>query len=136
MDVPVVLPQDRRAGLPNLEGWLADPKYLFWETEDGVRSGTLTLRNGRQILLLSYGLALFDGCGGRDHAIETNVLGRSALVSQAREHVWSQVLWPVTEMGSTGRFGITGTFEGWAMVRLAESMELARVETVNFSKSC
>ena len=90
-------PQDRRAGLPTLEGWLADPKYLFWKTEEGVRSGTLTLRNGRQILILSYGIAVFDGCGGRDHAIETNVLARSALVSQAREHVWSQVLWPVRD---------------------------------------
>lgn len=136
MDVPVALPKDRMAGLPTLEGWLADPKYLYWETADGVRSGTLRLRKGRQILILSYGLAGFDGCGGRDHAIETNVLGRAALMSQAHEHVWSQVLWPVTETGSTGRFGITGTFEGWAMVRLAESMELARVEALDSNKSC
>lgn len=87
VDVPVVLPKDRTAGLPNLKGWLADPKYLYWETADEVRSGTLTLRKGRQILILSFGLAVFDGCGDRDHAIETNVLGRSALFSQAREHV-------------------------------------------------
>ena len=136
VDVPVVLPTDRMAGLPNLKGWLADPKYLYWETADEVRSGTLTLRKGRQIRILSYGRAVFDGCGGRDFAIETNVLGRSALLSQAREHVGSQVLWPVTETGSTGRFGITGTFEGWAMVRLAESMELARIAAMDFSKSC
>ena len=124
------------AGLPNLKGWLADPKYLYWATADEVRSGTLTLRKGRQILILSYGRAVFDGCGGRDHAIETNVLGRSALLSQVREHVWSEVLWPVTEKGSTGRYGITGTFDGWAMVRLAESMELARIEAMDLSKSC
>jgi len=136
VDVPVVLPKDRMAGLPNLEGWLADPKYVYWETEDGVSSGTITLRKERQILILSYGLAVFDGCGGRDHAIETNVLGHAALMSQAHEHVWSHVLWPVTEMGSTGRFGITGTFEGWAMIRLAESMELARVEAMDSNKSC
>lgn len=136
VDVPVVLPTDRMAGLPHLEGWLADPKYLYWETEDGVRSGTITLRKERQILILSYGLAVFDGCGGRDYAIETNVLSRSALVSQAHEHVWSHVLWPVTETGSTGRFGITGTFDGWAMIRLAESMELARVEAMDSNKSC
>jgi len=49
---------------------------------------------------------------------------------------WSQVLWPVTDTGSTGRFGITGTFEGWAMVQLAESMELARIEAMDSSKSC
>jgi len=67
------------AGLPNLEGWLADPKYLFWEVSHGVRSGTLKLRKDRQILILDYGRAVFDGCGGRDHAIETNVLGRPAL---------------------------------------------------------
>ncbi|MDQ3660842.1 MAG: hypothetical protein M3454_07275 [Actinomycetota bacterium] len=136
VDVPVVLPKDRMAGLPNLEGWLADPKYLSWERSHEVRSGTLTVRKGRQILILNYGRAVWDGCGGRDFAIETNVLGRPALMTQSRGHVWSQVLWPVTKAGSTGRYGITGTFEGWAMVRLAESMELARLEARNFNKSC
>ena len=38
--------------------------------------------------------------------------------------------------GFDGRFGITVTFEGWEMVRLAESMELARVEAMNVNKSC
>lgn len=136
VDVPVVLPHDKMAGLPNLRGWLADPKYLEWGTTDGVRAGTLTIRKGRQILILSYGLAGFDGCVSRDHAIETNVLGHPALLTQSREAVWSHLLWPVTKTGSTGRYGITGTFEGWVMVRLAESMELARLDALDTAKSC
>lgn len=136
VDVPVVLPRDGRAGLPSLEGWLADTKYLDWQTNDGIRTGTMKLRKGNQILILTYGLAGFDGCGGRDHAIETNVLGRPGLVTQAREHLWSHVIWPVTETGSTGRYGITGTFEGWAMVRLAESMEVARIRALDSHRGC
>lgn len=136
VDVSVVLPQDKAAGLPSLEGWLADPKYLDWRTEEGLRIGELRLIKGRQILLLSYGLAGFDGCGGRDHAIETEVLGQPALVSQASGHLWSQIIWPVTETGSTGRYDITGTFGGWQMVRFAESMELARLEAMEASKGC
>lgn len=136
VDVPVVLPRDRSAGLPNLKGWLADPKYLGWSTVEGVRAGSLKIQKGRQMLIISYGLAGFDGCGDRSHAIETNVLGRPGLVSQAREHLWSHVLWPVTRTGSTGRYGITGTFEGWAMVRFAESMESARLEALDHVKGC
>lgn len=136
VDVPVVLPRDRLAGLPNLKGWLADPRYLDWRTVDGVRAGGMTIRKGKQILILSYGLAGFDGCGDRTMAIETNVLGFPALATQAREHLWSFVLWPVTETGSTGRYGIRGTFDAVAMIRLAESMELARLEALDVEKSC
>lgn len=88
------------------------------------------------MLILSYGRATFDGCGGREHAIETNVAGRPALVSQSPKHIWSHVLWPVTSTGSTGRYGITGTFEGWQMVRFAESMELARLAALDTDRHC
>jgi hypothetical protein len=104
--------------------------------EEGIRTGTMTLRKGDQVLILSYGLATFDGCGDRSSAIETNVLGQPALVSQAREALWSHILWPVTKTGSTGRFGITGTFDGVAMVRLAESMESARLERMEMTRGC
>ena len=136
VDVPVVLPRDKFAGLPNLKGWLADPKYLDWRRVDGLRIGGLTLRKGRKILLLAYGMAGFDGCGDRDHAVETNVLGEPALLSQSPKHLWSQIMWPVTETGSTGRYGITGTFEGWQMIKFAESMELARLEATEVSRHC
>lgn len=136
VDVPVILPRNKLAGLPNLKGWLADPKYLDWRRVDGLRIGGMTLRKGRQILLLSYGLAGFDGCGDRSHAVETNVLGQPALLSQSPNLVWSQVMWPVTDTGSTGRYGIAGTFEGWQMVRFAESMELARLEAMEASRHC
>lgn len=136
VDVPVVLPRDKFAGLPNLKGWLADPKYLKWSRAGGNRIGGLKLLKGHRMLILSYGLAGFDGCGGRDFAIETNVLGQPALVTQASKHLWSHVIWPVTDKGSTGRYGITGTFEGWQMVKFAESMELARLEATEVSRHC
>lgn len=135
VDVPVVLPRDRMAGLPNLKGWLADPKYLDWNEVDGVRAGGMTIRKGREILILSYGLAGFDGCGDRTMAIETNVVGQPALVNPSGDR-WSTVIWPVTPKGSTGRYGISGTFEAVAMLRLAESMELARLEAMDVAKNC
>ncbi|MDQ4025409.1 MAG: hypothetical protein M3217_07955 [Actinomycetota bacterium] len=130
VDVPVVLP--RLAGVRNPREWRADPKYLDW----GAGAGGMTIRRGRQILILSYGRAGFDGCGDRTHAVETNVLGRPALVTQSPEHVWSHVLWPVTARGSTGRYGLAGTFTAWQIVRLAESMEAARVAARDHLGSC
>ncbi|MDQ4065252.1 MAG: hypothetical protein M3161_04325 [Actinomycetota bacterium] len=134
VDVPVVLPRDDVA-LPSLKGWLADPRYLEWNTVDGVRVGTLTIRKDKQILILSYGLAGFDGCGGRESAIETTVLDEPALVNPSSDR-WSTVIWPVTETGSTGRYGISGSFNAVMMLRLAESMELARLEAMDVTKSC
>lgn len=135
VDVPVVMPMDRMAGLPNYKGWLADPKYLDWNAVEGVHAGTLTLRKDKRILILSYGMAGFDGCGDRSSAIETNVVGQPALVNPSGDR-WSTVIWPVTETGSTGRYGISGTFDAVAMIRLAESMELARVVAKDSSKDC
>ncbi|MGI8775158.1 MAG: hypothetical protein ACR2KQ_09155 [Actinomycetota bacterium] len=83
-----------------------------------------------------HGAADLDGCGGRDHAIETNVLGQPALVSRARESMWSHIIWPVPPRGSTGRYGLVGTFEAWQLVRLTESMELARLEAESHHKGC
>ena len=135
LDVPVVLPADRMAGLPNLKGWLADPKYLEWRPESGVRTGTIRLVKKNQLLILSYGLAGFDGCGDRSMAIETDVLDQPALVIPSSDR-WSTIVWPVTESGSTGRFGISGTFNAVAMVRLAESMEQARAEAADSDEGC
>jgi hypothetical protein len=139
LDVPVVLPHDKFAGLPDLRGWRADPKYLDWTvSEEGVTAGQLELRKGRKILIVSYGLSGFDGCGGREMALRTDVLGQPALATDpgSSGRPWSSVIWPVTPTGSTGRFGLTGTFEAWKMVRLAESMERARLEAVEGPHGC
>ena len=135
VDVSVVLPRDRIAGLASLKGWLADPKYLDWNTVEGVRAGGLVIRKGKEILHLSYGLAGFDGCGDRSMAIETTVVDQPALVNPSGDR-WSTVLWPVTKTGSTGRYGISGTFQAAAMLRLAESMELARLEALDVDRGC
>ncbi len=136
VDVPVVLPRSAAAGLPNLKGWVADPKYLDWNEIDGVRAGGMTIRKDREILILSYGLASFDGCGDRSTSKETFVLGQPALISDSRGHVWSHVLWPVTPKGSTGRYGIAGTFDADDMILLAESMERRRLEALDHERGC
>ncbi len=136
VDVPVVLPRSAAAGLPNLDGWLADPKYLEWNEVEGVKAAGVTIRKGRKILLLSYGLASFDGCGDRSTSEETSVLGQPALIGDSRSHVWSHILWPVTPRGSTGRYGIAGTFEPEDMILLAESMERRRLEALHHARGC
>ncbi len=136
VDVPVVLPRSAAAGLPNLKSWLADPKFLDWNEIEGVRAAGLTIRKGRKILILSYGLASFDGCGDRSTSEETFVLDQPALISDSPNHVWSHILWPVTPRGSTGRYGIAGTFEAEDMILLAESMERRRLEALDHERSC
>lgn len=126
IEVPIVLPRDRLAGLPNLKGWMVDPKYLDVRRVGGLRVGTLVLRKKDQILHINYGYSTFDGCGGADTAIETNVAGQPALLSTSTQDIWSHLMWPVSPGGSTGRYGLIGTFEGWELIRLAESMEAAR----------
>lgn len=88
------------------------------------------------MLIFSYGLSSFDGCGDRTSATEVQILGQPALVWEAREHVWSMVLWPVTDTGSSGRYGITGTFDGASILVLAESMERERLDAVDVTKHC
>lgn len=38
--------------------------------------------------------------------------------------------------GVNRRYGITGTFEGWQMIKFAESMELARLAATEISRNC
>lgn len=121
VDVPVVAPSLLR-GL-----WTASRKYIDWARHDGLRVGSVELRHRDQILHISYGAAGFDGCGG-DSAIQTKVLGRRALVSTARGALWSTLIWPVAEGETTGRYGLSGTFEPAQLLTLAESMELQRLE--------
>ena len=62
-----------------------------------------------------------DGCGGREHVIPTDVLGDPALVWGGSGH--SSIIWPVRPHGRVGTFGLSGSFEGYEILRLAESME-------------
>ena len=121
IDVPVLLPRGTVA-LRNYQGWLADPKYINWWRHEGEVVGSLELRKNNQILNFNFGYAGFDGCGG-DTAIETNVNGQRALIQISARYEWSQLVWPVTENGSSGRYGVSGTFEGWELVDIAEKMD-------------
>ena len=121
VDVPVVLPTDRLAGLRGYRGWLADPRYLDWGRRGPHTVGTLFLVSHDEQLRISYGYAIPDGCGGRDTAIPTDVLGEPALLWTYPGQ--SSIIWPVKPHGRIGRFGLDGTFDGYQILRLAESME-------------
>jgi hypothetical protein len=136
IDTPIVLPRDASAGLPGYRRWKADPKYLESNDVDGTESGTLNLIKKKRMLGIDFGTASFDGCGGRDHAIRTDVRGQPALLSVSRESLWSHIIWPVRSEGSTGRYGLYGTFEGWQLIRLAESMERGRLEAIDAPEGC
>ncbi|HVF52370.1 MAG TPA: hypothetical protein VNC78_02060 [Actinomycetota bacterium] len=86
-------------------------------------------------LSIQYGHATFDGCGG-DHVIETDVLGQRALLYVVTGARWAELIWPVKPGRVTGRWGLTGSFSGWEIIQLAESMELARLEAADRSHSC
>ena len=123
VDAPFTLPRDSLGGIRGYKGWLADPRYLDWARRSGERVGTLVLRKKKDILWVHVGYASPDGCGGRDTAIRTDVRGAPALVWLSPGHVWSRVVWPVTPRAHTGTYGLSGTFEGWQLIRLAESMD-------------
>lgn len=121
VDVPVVLPRDHLS-VRNYRGWLADPNDIEWRRHRGVTVGSLHVMKGKDHLWISYGYAIPDGCGGRDTAIPTEVRGDPALLwAYDRDH--SSIIWPVRRHGRIGRFELSGSFAGFQILRLAESME-------------
>lgn len=121
VDVPVVLPRDPAGGIPGYRGWRADTRYLQWRRRGGLTVGTLKLTSRHDYLWIDYGYAIPDGCGGRDTAVETDVLGDPALLWTGRGY--GAIVWPVRRRGRIGRFGLNGSFGGRELLRLAESME-------------
>src|SRR5688500_1754110 len=123
VDERVALPDPRLAYLPRIDKWMADPKYLSWDRDFGARHGTMRLVHKKELLILTYGLVTFDGCGGTDFAISTEVDGQPALLKIATGNEWSQIAWPMQPLESSGNYGLTGTLEGWQAVKLAGSMK-------------
>lgn len=134
VDVPIVLPRDRLAGIRTYRGWLADPKHVSWDQHGREGAGALHLTSRRNYLWIEYGYAIPDGCGGRDTAIPTDVLGEPALLWAYPGH--SSIIWPVRPHGRTGRFGLSGSFDGYQILRLAESMETALREAPTHDPGC
>ena len=134
VDVPVVLPRDRLAGIRSYRGWLADPMHIMWDVHGREGSGVLHLISRRNNLWIEYGYAIPDGCGGRDTAIPTDVLGEPALLWAYPGH--SSIIWPVRPHGRTGRYGLSGSFDGYQILRLAEAMETALREAPGHDPGC
>lgn len=126
VDVPVVMPDLNRR-------WRAQPRYLDWHCQDGFCSGRAYLRTRTQILIVEWGRSGFDGCGG-DRAIPTRVGNQPALLNislvKPPSNYWSTVIWPATPGDRSGRYGLTGDFEPFQLINLAESMEAARLEAL------
>lgn len=133
VDVPVVLPRHRHF-LRSYRRWLADPMHSSWERRGDETVGTLHLTSRRDHLWISYGYAIPDGCGGRDTAIPTDVLGDPALLWTSGGQ--SSVIWPVRPHGRIGRFELSGSFEGYEIHQLAESMETQLREAPQHDPGC
>lgn len=125
VDFPVALPDMKLAYLPPVGRWMADPKYLDWSKEQGVRNGTLKLFHKDKLIILDFGLVSFDGCGGTDFAVPTEVGDVPAMLFVARDGPWSRIVWPMRPLDTTGTYGLAGTLEAWQAHRLAESLEIA-----------
>ncbi|HEX2295735.1 MAG TPA: hypothetical protein VHN37_10545 [Actinomycetota bacterium] len=134
IDFPVVLPRDRLAGIRSYRGWLADPRHLDWRRRGGRMVGSLRLVSRRNDLWIYYGYASPDGCGGRDTAVPTKVLGEPALLWTYDRS--SLLVWPVRPHGHTGTYGLSGSFEGFKLLRLARAMELALREAPPRDSGC
>jgi hypothetical protein len=136
VDVPVVMPKMKVAYLPRLDRWLADPEDLIWSEENGVLDGEMKLIHRNRILIFSFGLVTFDGCGGTDLAVPTQVGEHPALLFVTKHGTWSQIVWPMLPGQNTGTYGLAGTLEAWQAYQLAQSMEHARQDLPQGTGGC
>ncbi len=124
VDVPVVLPK----ALPKGTRLTADPVYRVGF--NGLYGWSLSLAFGVQgSILLSYGLAIFDGCGG-DSAKPVDIAGRAGLINDGHHGAvpYADVIWPVADGTAEGRYGVSATLPRERVIAMAVSMERSRVE--------
>jgi hypothetical protein len=123
LDIPIVLPS-------GLEDWRLGPRPAIYFH---AGSAQLDIRRGpRKILIVQFGRAGFDGCGG-DSAVPVTIGRQPGMANESKgadgsdRYVWSSVIWPATRKNLMGRYGLSGTFTKKAIVEMARSMERARV---------
>jgi hypothetical protein len=122
VSVPVLLP-------PNLPGGahLASHDALYSARYGKKTAWFLQLEwPDKRHLFLQYGVALFDGCGG-DTAKPVQIGNQPGMIYVSPGHRWSDLIWPATRKHLQGVYGLAGSFTREGILRLARSMERARV---------
>lgn len=124
VDVPVVLPK------PLPKDTRLSPGGVYRIGFNGRHGWTLSLEFGVEgTILLQYGLAVFDGCGG-DSARPVDIAGRPGLINFGRHGAvpYADVIWPVAEGTAEGRYGVSANLPKERVIGMAISMERSRVE--------
>jgi hypothetical protein len=93
---------------------------LFVFTSGGQRTAQLSWVFGKgDILLIQYGVAVFDGCAPED-SIPVRVSGQSGRLRMAGNH--SDLIWPATLERPWGTYGLSGPFSRQKILPMARSM--------------
>src|SRR5205807_6460533 len=108
--VPVKVPSPLP---PKLRLATRHPVYLGTGEGEIPKAQLDLARGARKHLIIEYGTAVFDGCGG-DEARAVRVAGGPAMLNSSHEPSgpWSEVIWPATPHHLLGRYGLTGNFSG------------------------
>lgn len=116
MDIPIRLP----AGLPS-DVRLDPSQGPLLLTRDGERAAQfgLDLGDGR-VLILQYGVSVFDGCPSRSDTVPVRVAGQVGrlIVSRGPQ---AELIWPAT-WHLTGVYGLQGPFSRREILAMARSM--------------
>jgi hypothetical protein len=134
---------ERRLGLPILlptklpQGSLLDSrKGVSFFRYGNHWSGRLSFVFGsRKHVLIDYGVALFDGCGG-DTAEPISVNGKPGLILPSRSATWTQLIWPATVKHPRGLYGVTGSLTRAQAIAIAESMSAVTNPTTTAPVGC
>ena len=123
MDIPVVIPTELPAGAH------LDPEDPVSVGRSGERrtAGLHLVFGIKKHLYIAYGVVGWDGCGPIDPKVVT-IGNQRGLMKTYPPHIWSQVVWPATPSHVRGAYGIYGSVTGAHILRMARSMERARVE--------
>ncbi len=126
VDVRVVFPSVLRRSV-NVHKVYMDP---------GRGSAQLSLRSdGGDIIILTYGVAEFDGCGG-DRAEEVTIGRADGLLLTSVGAKWIQVIWPATKDWMRGTYGVAGSLSQREALALARLMSHEAAPTARRPSGC
>jgi hypothetical protein len=131
--VPVNLPSPLPRGA-RLDG----RRPLYLADSQGERSADLFLAvPDRGTMLIQWGSAGFDGCGG-DTAKPVRIGGDRGLIliHRYKRLINAQIIWPARKGSIEGTYGISGQFRRGRIVALAESMSPARPPRAGGLEGC
>lgn len=131
LKVDVALPRELPSGIH-----LAQGQSVTVDRDGNIESGRLALRYGKKgHLILDYGRAIFDGCGG-DGAQVVDVNGVAGLLLAKDQYPWTQIIWPAEPGDREATYGIYGSLRAGAMLEMARSMQLTVEDGAEKTEGC